>query len=97
MEVLHPQETVLIGEWIEGDGQVRADAICARIERLTNGILNIVQDHPLAGGWRRLFRDRADGRYWELFYPHSDLHGGGPPALRLIGADEIAAEYGFRV
>jgi hypothetical protein len=30
---------------------------------------------------------------WELFYPHGDLHGGGPESLRLIDATQAAHKY----
>lgn len=72
------------------------DQTCGRIGRLTNGVLNVIQDHPNAGGWQRLFRDGVDGRYWERYYPQGELHSGGPPAPRLLTAREAAAEYGIR-
>ncbi|PZU11806.1 Imm27 family immunity protein [Sphingomonas sp.] len=97
MDELSPHETELVGRWIESDGKVRGDAVCGRIERLTGGILDVVQDHPEASGWRRLFRDIADGRYWERYYPQSEMHGGGPPALRLIADHEVTTEYHFTV
>ena len=96
MDTLLSHETELTGRWIETDGKVRGDAVCERIYRLTNGILDMVQDHPRLGGWTRLFRDKADGRYWERTYPQSELHGGGPPALRWISEQVVRKEYGFR-
>lgn len=96
-DTLLPSETSLTGRWVEVGGQVRADPVCERIERLTNGMLDVVQDHPNAGGWKRLFCDPSDGRFWERHYPESKLLGGGPPALRLVDANEVAIEYGFRV
>lgn len=95
MDELQPNETELVGQWIESDGKVQADAVCHRIERLTGEILEVVQDHPKAGGWRRLFCDTADGRYWERYYPQGEMHGGGPPALRLMSDRELATEYRF--
>jgi len=32
-------------------------------------------------GWRTLYRDRETGCLWEETYPHSEMHGGGPPRL----------------
>lgn len=26
-----------------------------------------------SGGWETLYRDRRDGRFWELFYPYSEV------------------------
>lgn len=96
MIALLPHETELTGKWIEIGGAVRGDAVCERIARLTDGMLDIVRDYPEAGGWVRLFRDKADGRYWERSYPQSELHGGGPPVLRWIHNEEVEKEYGFR-
>ena len=96
MIALLPHETELTGKWIEVDGSVRGDAACERIASLTTGILVMVQDHPKAGGWVRLFQDKNDGRYWERSYPQGEFHGGGPPALRCISPEEVAKEYGLR-
>jgi hypothetical protein len=96
MAPLLPHETELCGNWIEIGGQVRGDAVCDRIASLTAGILDIVQDHPRSGGWVRLYRDRADGRFWERTYPQGELHGGGPPRLSWISDGAVEREYGFR-
>lgn len=97
MDKLAPDEIELVGRWIESDGKMRGDAVCDRIDGLTGGILDVIQDHPKDGGWRRLFRDTADGRFWERYYPQGEMHGGGPPALRLISDREVASEYNFSV
>ena len=95
MDALLPHETALTGKWIETHDGIRGDVTCDRIARLTDGVLDVVQDHPKSGGWVRLFRDVGDGRYWERSYPQSEMHGGGPPALRWIGDEELAREYDF--
>ena len=95
MAALLPHETDLTGNWVEIGVKVRGDAVCDRIASLTGGILDIVQDHLRSGGWVRLYRDKADGRYWERSYPQSELHGGGPPRLRCISDDAVEREYGF--
>lgn len=97
MTALQPNETELVGRWLETEGTVHGDAVCERIEALTHGLLDIVQDHPKHGGWKRLFCDKQDGRFWERSYPQSDLHGKGPPVLRWISDDEAAREYGLRL
>ena len=33
------------------------------------------------------------GRLWELTYPHSEMHGGGPPRLRVMTRQAAAAKY----
>lgn len=40
-----------------------------------------------ATDWTIEYRDPRDGSLWVMDYPHSDLHGGGPPRLRRV-ADE---------
>ena len=34
-------------------------------------------------GWRVLYRDPKDGRLWQLSYPQSEMHGGGPGQAHL--------------
>ncbi len=43
--------------------------------------------------WTILYQDPNDGRYWELTYPQSELHGGGPPLLSLLKADKAMQLY----
>jgi hypothetical protein len=85
-------EQVIRGEWITKEGKVQGDETCLRIEAL-------IADHlkPLgrdASGWDHLYLDSDDGRYWELTYPESELHGGGPPCLICIPEKEARAKYG---
>ncbi|AZO82114.1 MULTISPECIES: Imm27 family immunity protein [unclassified Bosea (in: a-proteobacteria)] len=35
-------------------------------------------------GWTILYRDRDTAQFWELSYPSSDMHGGGPRCLRQL-------------
>jgi hypothetical protein len=50
-----------------------------------------------ASGWETLYVDPVDGRLWELTYPQSGLHGGGPPELRCLTRDEARRKYGDAV
>lgn len=46
-------------------------------------------------GWTTLYFDPRDSSYWELTYPQSHLHGGGPPQLSRVEksmARELYAE-----
>jgi len=63
-------------------GQMSEDPVCQRIRALVGGYLCFVATSP--DGWRKLYRDSADQRYWELFYPQGEMHGGGPPRLRVV-------------
>jgi hypothetical protein len=47
------------------------------------------------GGWTVPYRDPSYGRLWEMSYPQSEMHGGGPPLLRVISAAEAANSYGY--
>jgi len=48
-------------------------------------------------GWETLYRDPRDLRLWELTYPQSEMHRGGPPMLRCLclSLEEAKAKYGF--
>lgn len=43
--------------------------------------------------WSTLYRDPDDGSYWELIYPRSHMHGGGPPALQRITENDACERY----
>lgn len=90
---LRPHETLLKGEWLVRADGVVADETCKRIEGLTAGALKHLADD--ASGWSSLFQDPADGRLWELYYPESEIHGGGPPSLRNVTPLQASAKYSF--
>jgi len=54
-------------------------------DMLANKLEQIRKD---ASAWAVLCRHRDSGEYWELTYPQSELHGGGPRLLRCVGNDE---------
>jgi len=41
-----------------------------------------------------LYRDPDDGRLWELTWPQSDMHGGGPHRLSCLTIDAARMKYG---
>ena len=90
---IRPQETELIGGWESMRGTIRADAVAARIKALTDNHLTKVTVNE--GGWETLYQDPTDLRFWELTHPHSEMHGGGPPMLRCLSAEEAHAKYNF--
>ena len=92
MVKLQANETVLIGEWQSVGDRVVGNEACERIHLLTSQYLERVATDP--SGWDKLYRDPGDERYWELTYPHSDWHGGGPPFLQCISLAQARATYG---
>jgi hypothetical protein len=92
MTSINPSETLLTGRWVIQDGRAVADDVCQRIAALTKSYLTeMARD---ASGWNTLFRDPTDGRYWELSYPQSEFHGGGPPELRCLTTEAARQRYG---
>lgn len=86
-------ETEIRGTWFLRGQKLVPDDTCRRIERLIETHLEAIGKDP--SGWDTLYRDPTDGRFWELIYPQSDLHGGGPPMLRQVGAEEVRVKYGL--
>jgi hypothetical protein len=46
-----------------------------------------------ATGWATLYRDPATGTLWEVTYPRSEMHGGGPRQLSEISPFDAIARY----
>jgi hypothetical protein len=92
MTKLKPNEVELVGKWIVVNGAVDGDDTCKRIEELIACPLQQVGSTD--AGWTKLFIDKADGRYWELTYPNSDWHGGGPPMLTCVTEEFARSKYG---
>ncbi|MGA9462578.1 MAG: Imm27 family immunity protein [Terracidiphilus sp.] len=92
---IEPNETLISGDWLSVDGRMVPDDSQLRIRRLVETELEKIGSAN--DGWEILFRDRSDGRLWELFYPHSEMQGGGPESLRMIDAVHAAQKYGFKV
>ena len=93
MMVLQPQETVLTGSWIMENDRVRSDVISERIKWLVANHMHKIAISPESGGWETLYQDPDDGRYWELSYPNSEWHGGGPAQLQQITVEEAKQKY----
>jgi immunity protein 27 of polymorphic toxin system len=85
-----PEEEIC-GAWILDDnGQVMGDDSERRIGELIEGCLRIADRE---GGWTILFRNPLNGTYWELTYPHSEMHGGGPRKLSRLSRSEVTDRY----
>lgn len=93
VQMLGPAETQLVGRCESMDGIPRPDSVTIRINELIRTHLTRIalsQD-----GWESLYRDPVDLRLWELTYPHSEMHGGGPPMLRVLSVQEAREKYTF--
>jgi hypothetical protein len=89
---LTPQESDLIGAWKMKLEKVIGDPTCERIEWLIRNCL--VQLGTDSSGWDELYRDPDDGRLWELTWPQSHMHGGGPPRLTYMTIEAARGKYG---
>lgn len=71
----------IIGKWVFKDGKVVADSNCELIKSI---IKNDLSETGISEeGWIKLYQ-HTNGSIWELTYPESHLHGGGPPKLKRI-------------
>jgi Immunity protein 27 len=88
---LRPDESLLRGQWDDLHGEIKPDAVSLRIDSLVQSqLIRVAAD---VSGWDVLFRDPADGRLWELTYPHSASHGGGAPQLAVVDSRVAASKY----
>lgn len=84
-------EASMIGSWVMKDGSMVQDAVCERIQWLTDSFFEqMVVD---GDNWSALYRNPDDGSYWELTYPQSHTHGGGPPTLQRISENDARKRY----
>ena len=72
---------MITGEWILVDGRIQGDRNCKKIEHLLKNELSAVKADDCR--WAGLYVDKSRC-YWELTYPQSHLHGGGPPQLQRL-------------
>jgi hypothetical protein len=94
MKIAH-HEIELIGQWITENGQPHGDVTCERIQWLTSHHLKKIAISKQWGAWETLFQDPDDGRYWEQTYPHSEMHGGGPPKLKYLTQKQAKEKYSY--
>jgi hypothetical protein len=90
---LGPDETDLVGKWVKDGNGVVGDEVELRIGELIAHELKKIAVNPDSGGWEVLFRDPHDGRYWELTYPQSQIHGGGPRRLTTLSPAAAFEKY----
>jgi len=66
--------------WELHDGHMRAVGDAPLIDDLLkNELVEVRMDN-----WAVLYRHNETGEYWDLTYPQSEMHGGGPRRLRVV-------------
>ena len=65
--------------WVMHGSEIKAEGDAAKITDLLKDKLERL--NVTDGGWRRLLRRSTDGSLWELSFPQSEMHGGGPRVL----------------
>lgn len=93
MREIGASEMEIRGDWVmDSSGMVVRDDATKRIDHLVRDYLEKLGSAD--AGWSTLYRDPDDGRFWEHFYPCSQMHGGGPPSLRVLRPSEVSSKYG---
>jgi hypothetical protein len=59
---------------VSGDGAVITEWLASKLHKVQTD----------ASGWRVLYQHRETGQFWELSYPMSQMHGGGPRLLTCL-------------
>ena len=91
MSMINNKENKIIGSWEVKKGKVVKDDNCERINILVDEHLTFISDDE--SGWKKLYQDPKDSRYWELTFPESDVYGGGPPKLTVRSLTSIITDY----
>ena len=94
MNKLSPNETFLKGSWSQSGNSAVGDEVTKRIEFLVKNVLKKISASP--DGWDTLYQDPEDERYWEHLYLQSEMHGGGPPSLKLLSPAEAKKKYAIK-
>ena len=55
--------------------------------------MNLVQVVVDDVNWKILHRNPKTGEYWKESFPHSEIHGGGPPVFEKISEEEAKREF----
>lgn len=92
---LSNNETILVGKWVEKNGTVEQDAVCKRIQWLIESCMELLVVD--GNNWTALYRNPEDKSFWELTYPQSHLHGGGPPTLERMLISDACVRYGIKI
>ncbi|TMJ46257.1 MAG: hypothetical protein E6G85_31775 [Alphaproteobacteria bacterium] len=74
-----PFLTELTDVWIFRDGKMVAEGGTKAIDDLLAKLVELKR-----GNWATLYRHVETGELWDLVYPQSEMHGGGPRQLRRL-------------
>jgi len=85
-------ENKIVGKWILKDGKIIGDKNNQLIEQMIEN--ELVEISRKDGGWTVLYKSSIDNNYWELTFPQSELHGGGPKTLERLSFEDISTKYG---
>jgi Immunity protein 27 len=44
--------------------------------------------------WRILWKNPQTGEFWKEYFPHSEMHGGGPSEFVKIAEEEAKSAFG---
>jgi Immunity protein 27 len=75
--------TVLEELWVFEDGEMVARGDSAAIGELI--ATKLIKVRTEEDGWTVIYQHRETHQLWELSFPYSHLHGGGPRRLRPLG------------
>jgi hypothetical protein len=75
-----PYLTELNDDWVLLDGKMVAQGDTETIDRLLKTKLVEIRK----GNWALLYRHQDTQELWDLIYPRSEMHGGGPRRLRRL-------------
>jgi hypothetical protein len=90
------EEIEIVGEWIERSyGDVVGNESCQRIAWLVKYSLKEIAVN--GDNWEALYQNPKDGAYWEMSYPSSYMHGGGPPKLSKLSGSLAKEKYGASI
>lgn len=90
--MIRSEEKEIVGGWQFVKGKTVADSNCDRINQLTTQYL--IERKKSASGWETLYVNPVDNRFWELSFPNSEWHGGGPQRLTNISEKEARDRFG---
>jgi hypothetical protein len=83
---------VISGARRSDDGKWMVDGkTCQFIQHLIWG--RFIHIDQREGGSILLYHDPTDRSYWELAYPHTEMHGGGAPVLIRLSVEQVRTLY----